>query len=155
MEVVRITYDASTLSYGALLDFYARHVDPTDGGGRFCDRGPAYRPVIFVMDEQQERAEAKTKLDEIAKLISQPVAVEIADAGPFWPAEDYHQDYAEKNPLRYKYYRWNCGRDQRVAKWAWRRGPPVDCPRLFVERRSYRCCGRFGNITVSSPSKGR
>ena len=64
---------------------------------------------------EQERAEAKVKIEEVAKLISQPVAVEIAEAGRFWSAEDYHQDYAEKNPLRYKYYRWNCGRDQRIA----------------------------------------
>ena len=114
VEVVQITYDASRLSYDALLDFYVRHIDPTDGGGQFCDRGAAYRPVIFTMSEQ-ERAEAKVKIEEVAKLISQPVAVEIAEAGRFWPAEDYHQDYAEKNPLRYKYYRWNCGRDQRIA----------------------------------------
>jgi len=115
VEVVRITYDASTLSYAALLDYYFRHIDPTDGGGQFCDRGPAYRPVIFVANEEQRKV-AETKKMEVAELIKQPIAVEIADAKMFWPAEDYHQDYADKNPVHYKFYRWNCGRDQRVEE---------------------------------------
>ena len=113
VEAVRITYDPSRLSYESLLDYYFRHIDPTDSGGQFCDRGPAYRLVVFVGNET-ERKEAETKKAEVARLLKQNVAVEVLDAQTFWPAEDYHQGYASKNPLRYKYYRWNCGRDQRV-----------------------------------------
>lgn len=115
VEVVEVTYDPATLSYDALLDYYFRHIDPTDGGGQFCDRGPAYRPVVFVATDA-ERTAAEAKKTEVARLIGQPVQVEILPAAAFWPAEDYHQDYAEKNPVRYKYYRWNCGRDQRVEE---------------------------------------
>jgi peptide-methionine (S)-S-oxide reductase len=114
-EVVEITYDTSKVSYAKLLDYYFRHVDPTDGGGQFCDRGPAYAPVIFTANEAEKGA-AKAKSAEVAKLIKAKVAVEIRDAKTFWPAEDYHQDYAEKNSIKYKFYRWNCGRDQRVAE---------------------------------------
>jgi len=117
VEAVRITYEASRLSYASLLDYYFRHIDPTDGDGQFCDRGPAYRPVVFVANES-ERETAKTKKADVAQLLKQKVAVEVLDAQTFWPAEEYHQDYATKNPIRYKYYRWNCGRDQRVeAVW--------------------------------------
>jgi peptide-methionine (S)-S-oxide reductase len=115
VEVVEVTYDPATLSYDALLDYYFRHIDPTDGGGQFCDRGPAYRPAVFVATDA-ERAAAEAKKTDVARLIGQPVQVEILPAAAFWPAEDYHQDYAEKNPVRYKYYRWNCGRDQRVEE---------------------------------------
>jgi peptide-methionine (S)-S-oxide reductase len=115
VEVAQITYDPSKLSYAALLDYYFRHIDPTDRDGQFCDRGPAYRPVIFVANAE-ERKVAEAKKAEVAELIKQPVAVEIAGAKTFWPAEDYHQDYADKNPLRYKLYRWNCGRDKRVEE---------------------------------------
>lgn len=118
VEVVEVTYTPSELSYEALLDYYFRHVDPTDSGGQFCDRGAAYRPVIFTATDD-ERAIASRKAADVAKLINQPVAVAIEPAAAFWPAEDYHQNYAEKNPVRYKYYRWNCGRDQRVEQvWA-------------------------------------
>ncbi len=115
VEAAQITYDPAKLSYEKLLQFYFRHIDPTDGDGQFCDRGPAYRPVIFVATED-ERAIAEAQEVEVAKLIGQPVAVEILPAKTFWPAEDYHQDYAAKNPVRYKYYRWNCGRDNRIDK---------------------------------------
>jgi peptide-methionine (S)-S-oxide reductase len=117
LEAVRVTYNPSVLSYEKLLDYYFHHIDPTDGGGQFCDRGPAYRPAVFVGNEP-ERIAAEAKKAEVAKLLNQKVAVEILDAKTFWPAEDYHQDYAVKNPIRYKYYRWNCDRDQRVeAVW--------------------------------------
>jgi peptide-methionine (S)-S-oxide reductase len=117
VEAVRVTYEPSRLSYAGLLDYYFRHIDPTDGGGQFCDRGPAYRPVVFVANES-EREIAKTKKADVARLLRQKIAVEVLDAQTFWPAEGYHQGYATKNPLRYKYYRWNCGRDQRVeAVW--------------------------------------
>ncbi|MFO1121842.1 MAG: peptide-methionine (S)-S-oxide reductase MsrA [Hyphomicrobiales bacterium] len=115
VEVVEVTYDPATLSYDALLDYYFRHIDPTDGGGQFCDRGPAYRPVVFFATDA-ERAAADAKKTDVARQIGQPVQVDILPAAAFWPAEDYHQDYAEKNPVRYKYYRWNCGRDQRIEE---------------------------------------
>lgn len=115
VEVVEVTYDPATLSYDALLDYYFRHIDPTDGGGQFCDRGPAYRPVVFFATDA-ERAAAEAKKTDVARQIGQPVQVDILPAAAFWPAEDYHQDYAEKNPVRYKYYRWNCGRDQRIEE---------------------------------------
>ena len=115
VEAVEITYDPTKLTYANILDYYFHHIDPTDGGGQFCDRGPAYRPAIFVMNDA-EKKEAEAKSAEVAQAIKQPVAVEILPAAKFWPAEDYHQDYAEKNPTRYKYYRWNCGRDQRVEE---------------------------------------
>ena len=115
VEVAQITYEPFKLSYAALLDYYFHHIDPTDGDGQFCDRGPAYRPVIFVRNEE-ERKVAEAKKAEVAELIKQPVAVEIAEAKAFWPAEEYHQDYADKNPVRYKFYRWSCGRDQRIEE---------------------------------------
>ncbi len=115
VEVAQVTYDPAKVTYVQLLDYYFRHIDPTDGGGQFCDRGPAYRPVIFFGNDE-ERTEAEAAKAKTAELIHQPVAVEIDKAQTFWPAEDYHQDYADKNPVRYKYYRWNCGRDQRVEE---------------------------------------
>jgi peptide-methionine (S)-S-oxide reductase len=118
IEVVQVTWDPSKLNYAQILDYYFRHIDPTDNGGQFCDRGPAYRPAIFA-GTADEKTMAEAKSAEVAKLIKKPVAVDILPAAQFWPAEDYHQDYAEKNPLKYKYYRWNCGRDQRVqAVWS-------------------------------------
>lgn len=113
VEAVEITYDPARLSYGALLDYFVRHIDPTDGGGQFCDRGPAYRPVIFVANAAEEGI-AKARLAEAAKVVGKPLRVEILQAGTFWPAEGYHQDYAAKNPTKYNFYRWRCGRDARV-----------------------------------------
>ena len=115
VEVVEVVYDPAKVGYEKILDYYFRHVDPTDGGGQFCDRGPAYAPVIYTTNDA-EKAAAQKKSAEVAKLIKAKVAVDIRDAKPFWPAEDYHQDYAHKNPLKYQYYRWNCGRDQRVTE---------------------------------------
>ena len=115
VEVVEVTYDTSKLSYDGLLDYFYRHIDPTDGGGQFCDRGPAYRPVIYYANDA-EKAAAEAKQAEVGKLIGVPSAVEVLPAKTFWPAEEYHQQYAAKNPVQYKYYRWGCGRDQRVAK---------------------------------------
>ena len=117
VETIEVTYDPAKLSYDRLLDFYFRKIDPTDGGGQFCDRGPSYRPVIYVSNDAEKTA-AIAKKAEVAKLLKAKIAVEVLDAKPFWPAEGYHQDYADKNPIKYKFYRWNCGRDQRVkAVW--------------------------------------
>ncbi len=124
VEVVEITYDAGKVGYDKLLDFYFRHIDPTDGGGQFCDRGPAYRPVIFTANAD-EKSKAEAAKASVEKLIKQPVAVEVQGAAKFWPAEDYHQAYAETHPTRYKFYRWNCGRDQRVEE-VWSAAPPMN-----------------------------
>jgi peptide-methionine (S)-S-oxide reductase len=114
-EVVEVTYDTTKLTYERVLDFYVRHIDPTDGGGQFCDRGPAYAPVIYPADAA-EAAAAQAKLAEVAALLKTKIAVAVRPATPFWAAEAYHQDYAGKNPIRYNYYRRGCGRDARVGK---------------------------------------
>ena len=116
-EAVQVTYDPSKVSYETLLDVFWRNVDPLDAGGQFCDRGDQYRTAIFVHDEEQRQLAEKSKqaLEDSGRF-EQPIVTEIVAAGPFYPAEDYHQDYYEKNPLRYKFYRWNCGRDQRLAE---------------------------------------
>lgn len=113
VEVVQVDFNTSKLSYEAVLDYFFRHIDPTDNGGQFCDRGAAYRPVVYYGSEA-ERITAERKKAEVAKLIGQPVLVDVLPATAFWAAEDYHQNYHLKNPVRYKYYRWNCGRDQKV-----------------------------------------
>lgn len=115
-EAVRITYDPSEVSYEDLLTAFWHSVDPTDGGGQFCDRGYSYQTAIFADDDQREAAEASKA--EIAKTLDETIATMIEPAGIFYPAEGYHQNYYKKNPVRYKYYRWNCGRDQRIeALW--------------------------------------
>ena len=115
IEVIQVTYDPQKLSYRQILEYHVRHIDPTDGGGQFCDRGPGYIPAIFV-ENDEEREIASAVLQDTANIIRDDVKVRILDAKPFYPAEDYHQDYAEKNAVRYKFYRWNCGRDQRIEE---------------------------------------
>ena len=118
IEVIEVTYDKDKLSYKDILDFQMRHIDPTDGEGQFCDRGPGYRPAIFVKNDS-ERKIATQVLTETAATLDAKVNVDILDDAKFYLAEDYHQDYKKKSPIRYKFYRWNCGRDQRVDElWA-------------------------------------
>ncbi|MEF2072102.1 peptide-methionine (S)-S-oxide reductase MsrA [Consotaella aegiceratis] len=112
-EAVKITYDSSKVSYDQLLTVFWHSVDPTDAGGQFCDRGDSYRTAIFATNDEQLR-EAEASKTAVAKDLSAPIATKIVKAGAFYPAEDYHQNYYQKNPLRYRYYRWNCGRDQRI-----------------------------------------
>lgn len=114
-EAVRIEFDDAKVSYDQLLDVFWHSVDPTDGGGQFCDRGHSYTTAIYATDMNQ-LAEAQKSEKAIEAALKQPVATEIAPAPAFWPAEDYHQDYYRKNPLRYKYYRYACGRDARVEE---------------------------------------
>ncbi len=116
-EAVRIVYDPARVSYDKLLNVFWRNIDPLDAGGQFCDRGPQYRTAIFYQSAEQKRlAEAsKAKLDATAKLGS-PIVTEVAPALAFYPVQDYHQDYYKKNPIQYKIYRYNCGRDQRLEK---------------------------------------
>lgn len=115
LEVVEVVYDPKTVDYAALLDIFWRNVDPFDGTGQFCDRGSQYRPAIFVENDAQ-RAAAEASKRALEDRFDQSISVEILPAGPFYRAEDYHQDYYKKNPLRYKYYRFSCGRDARLEK---------------------------------------
>ncbi|MBZ2171230.1 peptide-methionine (S)-S-oxide reductase MsrA [Nitratidesulfovibrio sp. SRB-5] len=114
-EALRVTYDPARVTYETLLDVFWRNVDPLDAGGQFCDRGSQYRSAIFVADAaQREVAEASKKATEAR--LGKPVATGIEDASTFWPAEEYHQDYYRKNPIRYAYYRTGCGRDKRLEQ---------------------------------------
>jgi peptide-methionine (S)-S-oxide reductase len=122
-EVVQVAYDPAKVSYEELLEVFWRNVDPLDAGGQFCDRGSQYRTGIFAETEEQRRlAEASKQALEDSGRFEQPIVTEIVEASTFYPAEDYHQDYYEKNPVRYKFYRWNCGRDQRLAE-VWGEAP--------------------------------
>ncbi|MEO0435716.1 MAG: peptide-methionine (S)-S-oxide reductase MsrA [Pseudomonadota bacterium] len=114
-EVVEVTYDDEVISYETLLRYFLRHIDPLDADGQFCDRGFSYKTAVFVANEE-ERSVAEKAIAEIDDLFpEETVATVVLPSGRFWPVEEYHQEFATKNPLRYKYYRWNCGRDQRVS----------------------------------------
>ena len=114
-EAVQIFYDPKQVTYAKLLEIFWRTIDPVDAGGQFCDRGESYTTAIFAnSDEQLELAQASKKKLEESGVLGQPVATSVEKAGPFYPAEDYHQDFYTKNPLRYKFYRYSCGRDGRV-----------------------------------------
>jgi len=116
-EVVKITYDPSVVSYEQLLDVFWRSVDPTDAGGQFCDRGHSYTTAVYATSEQQLKAAMESKRDlQQSQVLKKPVIAPIELTQAFWAAEDYHQDYYQKNPLRYKYYRTACGRDKQVKK---------------------------------------
>ena len=117
VEAVQITYDPAVISYSKLLDVLWRQIDPTDGGGQFVDRGPQYRPAIFYHNDEQKNLAEKSK-DELAKSgrYNKPLVIEISKATNFYKAEDYHQDYYKKNPIRYKYYRHRSGRDEYLNK---------------------------------------
>ncbi len=119
IEVVEVSFDANIISYAEILDYFWRHIDPTRDDGQFCDRGPQYRPAIFYRGEMQHReALASEKRTAASKPFPQPLKVELIAANEFYPAEDYHQDYYKKSPIKYKFYRYNCGRDARVeALW--------------------------------------
>jgi peptide-methionine (S)-S-oxide reductase len=116
-EAVRIVYDPAKVSFDKLLQVYWRNVDPLDASGQFCDRGHEYRPAIFVHDEAQKRAAEASKAELVAsKRFKEPIAVTVEPARDFYIAEDYHQDYYQKNALKYQYYRWGCGRDARLKE---------------------------------------
>jgi peptide-methionine (S)-S-oxide reductase len=114
-ESVEVVYDPNVVSYSQLLVYYWHHVDPTVKDRQFCDVGHQYRTAIFVHNAQERKlAEASKK--KVATELGKHIYTEIDQAGPFYKAEGYHQDYYEKNPVRYKFYRWNCGRDQRIKQ---------------------------------------
>ncbi len=118
-EAVQVYYDPSRLSYDALLDYFWRHIDPTDANGQFVDQGPSYRSGIFYRTEDERLKAEKSKQALAASAIfgGKPIVTEILSAGPFYEAEDYHQDYYKKNPLRYSYYRSASGRDTFLEKY--------------------------------------
>ncbi|MDD5267193.1 MAG: peptide-methionine (R)-S-oxide reductase MsrB [Methylococcales bacterium] len=117
VESVQVYYDPKLISYEALLDAFWRMINPTDNEGQFVDRGNQYRPLIFYhTDEQKEQAERSRQLLNESKRYKAPVNTEIRKFESFYPAEEYHQDYYKKNPIRYKYYRFRSGRDQYLEK---------------------------------------
>lgn len=116
-ESVKVTYDPAKITYPQLVARYLRVTDPTDGGGAFCDRGESYRPAIFVADGA-ERTAAEAAIKVAQKQVKRPIATRVLPAARFYEAEDYHQDYAKKNPGHYGRYRQGCGKD-RVIKAVW------------------------------------
>lgn len=115
-EAVEIGFDPARVSYEQLLAIFFRSVDPTDGDGQFCDRGHAYTTAVYAVNDAQLNAAQAAEADASKTLGGAQLATEIAPAPRFWPAEEYHQDYYKKNPLRYRYYRYSCGRDARVQQ---------------------------------------
>ena len=116
-EALRVVYDPAKVSYARLLDVYWRNVDPVDARGQFCDKGHEYTPAIFAHDEEQRRLAEESKAGlATSGRFSQPIAVAVEPAREFWTAEAYHQDYYLKNPSKYRYYRWSCGRDARLEQ---------------------------------------
>lgn len=118
-EAVKITYDGNKLTYRDILDHFWVNIDPFDARGQFCDKGPSYLSAIFVANEQERAIAQETKDAVIEQFPSQTVVTPILDASTFYPIkgkEIGHQDFYKKSPVRYKFYRWNCGRDQRLAE---------------------------------------
>jgi len=113
LEVVQIVYDPKRVGYRDLLKIYWRNVDPFDGGGQFCDRGDSYRPAIFVSNEHQQRLATESRR-ALQERFDESIAVTIEPFEAFYPAGQEHQNYYRQNPVRYKYYRWRCGRDERL-----------------------------------------
>lgn len=126
-ESVEVVYDPAKIGYEKLLDVFWHNVDPLTPEAQFCDRGHQYRTAIFVHDSTQRRlAEESKRHLEAAGRFPQPIVTEIVAAGPFYPAEAYHQHYYRKNPIRYKFYRWNCGRDSRLKELWGASAPPAE-----------------------------
>jgi peptide methionine sulfoxide reductase msrA/msrB len=117
VEAIEVFYDPQVVTYQQLLDYFWRHINPTDAGGQFVDRGPQYRSAIFYHNEEQKRLAEESKAALAASgRFKEPIVTEVLPATTFYATEDYHQGYAHKNPIRYKYYRWNAGRDQFLEK---------------------------------------
>ena len=116
-EAIEVVFDPKKVSYEKLLDVFWHNVDPTYAGGQFCDSGFQYTTAIFVHDDaQRAAAEASMKALEASKVLKAPIVTEIVKAGAFWKAEEYHQSYYRKNPIRYNFYRSGCGRDSRLKQ---------------------------------------
>lgn len=116
-EAVKITFDANAISYRAMVDIFWRSADTTDAGGQFCDRGDSYRTAVFAHSKAQSQVAQASKVAAVAAL-GKTIVTPIIDASPFYIAEDEHQNYDDENPLRYRYYRSGCGRDNRI-KFLW------------------------------------
>ncbi|MAL98216.1 MAG: peptide-methionine (S)-S-oxide reductase [Alteromonadaceae bacterium] len=114
IEAMQVTYDPSKISYRELLEVYWPNTDPTDDKGQFCDRGFSYKPAIFYHSPAQEAAARESLKAVAANHLDAPIVTAVEPLQAFYPAEDYHQDYYRKNPARYKFYRWNCGRENRL-----------------------------------------
>ena len=112
-EAVEIVYDPRKVTYARLLEVFWRNIDPLTANAQFCDAGNQYRAGIFVHDATQRKL-AEASKDAAAQRLQKPIVTEITAASQFWPAEEYHQDYYKKNPIRYKFYRTSCGRDRRL-----------------------------------------
>jgi peptide-methionine (S)-S-oxide reductase len=116
-EAVEVVFDPKKVSYEKLLDVFWHNIDPTNLHGQFCDNGSSYTTAIFVHDDaQRQAAEASKKALMSSGVLKDPVVTEIVKAGPFWKAEDYHQNYYKNNPIRYSFYRSGCGRDARLKQ---------------------------------------
>jgi peptide-methionine (S)-S-oxide reductase len=114
-EAVEIVYDPAKVSYEKLLEVFWHNIDPLAKDRQFCDHGDQYRSAIFYHGQEQ-RALAEASKAQVAKRFKQPIQTEIVAAEPFYKAEEYHQDYYKKNPIRYRFYRFNCGRDARLEE---------------------------------------
>ncbi len=150
-ESVQVLYDPSKIGYDHLLNVYWHNIDPLTANAQFCDHGNQYRSAIFYHgDEQRKLAEASK--DALAKSgrFSQPIVTQVVAATPFYAAEDYHQDYYKKNPVRYKFYRWNCGRDQRL-KQLWGDDAGRDVPVVSGEKTAMTATP---NTTPGTPPSG-
>ena len=116
-EAVEISFDPQKVTYAQLLEYFWRTIDPTVKDRQFCDAGSPYRTAVFTIgDEQMRLARASLAALEKSKPFKEPVVTQVVAAGPFYPAEDYHQDYYKKKPIRYEYYRTSCGRDARLKQ---------------------------------------
>ena len=116
-EAVEVSYDPAIVSYKELLDYYWIHIDPFDARGQFCDKGFSYLSAIFVANEEEKMLAESSRKKVVQQFPNQKIVTPILAASVFYPIkgkESYHQDYYKNNPVRYKYYRWNCGRDQRL-----------------------------------------
>ena len=114
-EAIKIEYDGNKVSYSKLLEIFWKNVDPLDGDGQFCDRGFAYTSAVYYKNQDQKILAEQSK-DEANKKLKKPIKTEVIKYTNFYDAEEYHQDYKSKNPVRYNYYRWSCGRDARLAE---------------------------------------
>ena len=115
-EVVRVEYDPAKVSYETLLEVFWRNIDPFAVDAQFCDHGDQYRSAIFPADEEERRLAEASLAKVRERFAGKKIATKVEPAAKFWPAEDYHQDYYVKNPVRYKFYRFNCGRDARLKE---------------------------------------
>ena len=154
VEAIDVTFDPAQITYSQLLDVFWRQIDPTDAGGQFVDRGPQYRSAIFYHNDEQKRLAEKSKQELAASgKFDKPIVTEILKAAVFYKAEDYHQDYYKKNPIRYKFYRSRSGRDQFLDK-VW--GKDRNVKRVARERPGIQQAqpGRAQEETDGDPVQG-